>query len=507
VILDEPVRGSVPPPWFWALSGIERMRALAQGQLPLPPFLRLLGIRPAHVGPGSGTYTMPANAWLWESSGAFVSPPLVEAALTGIAMTTLPPGMDVEPVTLVIDYFRPTHPQPGNLLARARVVNASRFFTFTEVEIEDPQGRQVAHGGSHARIRAIEPAPPPPPAQLRAAENPAYATPDPILRPVSGNDAPIEFWENNDGCTIMRMYADGQFVSPFQRLLALRMTEVDQGRVVSIFPGSEWFCRYSRSVASGAIAIPGGVTGWWAALTLQRPGDSCVLLEQAYRFHRPAPADGRMLRAEAVWANRPERDPVRVDVHVYDADGAVVASQHSISVIIPGAARQKRPAPEAKRILATLLFTDIVGSTEQAEQLGDARWRALLDQHRAIIRREMAQREGVEVDTAGDGFLARFDSPARALECARVVRDDVKRLGIEIRAGIHVGECELQGGKVTGIAVHIAARVQAAASPGQILVSATVKDLAIGSAVRFEDRGVHSLKGVPGEWRLYSLVG
>jgi class 3 adenylate cyclase len=176
-------------------------------------------------------------------------------------------------------------------------------------------------------------------------------------------------------------------------------------------------------------------------------------------------------------------------------------------VIIPGAARQKRPAPEAKRILATLLFTDIVGSTEQAEQLGDARWRALLDQQRAIIRREMAQREGVEVDTAGDGFLARFDSPARALECARVVRDDARRLGIELRAGVHTGECELQGGKLSGIAVHIAARVQTAAGPGQIFVSATVKDLAIGSAMRFEDRGVHSLKGVPGEWRLYSLIG
>ncbi len=205
--------------------------------------------------------------------------------------------------------------------------------------------------------------------------------------------------------------------------------------------------------------------------------------------------------------NRSEGDPVRTDVHVYDADGGLVAWEQGVGVIVSSSARQKRPAPEAKRILATLLFTDIVGSTEHADKLGDARWRSLLDQERAIIRREMAEREGVEVDTAGDGFLARFESPARAIDCARALRDDVKRLGVEIRAGIHIGECELQGGRVSGIAVHVAARVQAAANPGQILVSATVKDLVSGSALRFEDRGEHSLKGVPGEWRLYSLVG
>lgn len=160
---------------------------------------------------------MPASAWL-QGPAAFAVEALAEAAVTGIAMTTLPPGMDVEPVTLVMDYFRPPRAQQGNLLARARVVNASRFFTFTEVEIEDPQGRQIVHGSSHARIRAIEPVPPPPPAELRAAEDPAYATPDPILRPVSGSDPPIEVWQENDGYAVLRMYLDGQFRSPFQKL-------------------------------------------------------------------------------------------------------------------------------------------------------------------------------------------------------------------------------------------------------------------------------------------------
>jgi class 3 adenylate cyclase len=159
-----------------------------------------------------------------------------------------------------------------------------------------------------------------------------------------------------------------------------------------------------------------------------------------------------------------------------------------------------------KRILATLLFTDIVGSTEHARRLGDGGWRAVLSQLHSAVRAEIARCEGTEVDTAGDGFFVRFDSPARALDCARAAREAVKRLGIDIRVGIHTGECELQGRTLTGMAVHVAARIQGLAGPGDILVSSTVKDIVVGSDARFEDRGQHSLKGMPGEWRLLSLV-
>jgi class 3 adenylate cyclase len=159
-----------------------------------------------------------------------------------------------------------------------------------------------------------------------------------------------------------------------------------------------------------------------------------------------------------------------------------------------------------KRVLATLLFTDIVGSTEHARRLGDGGWRAVLSQHHSAVRAEIQRCEGIEVDTAGDGFFVRFESPARALECARAAREAVKRLGIEIRVGIHTGECELQGRTLTGMAVHVAARIQGLAGPGDILVSSTVKDIVVGSGTRFEDRGPHLLKGMPGEWRLFSLV-
>ena len=156
-------------------------------------------------------------------------------------------------------------------------------------------------------------------------------------------------------------------------------------------------------------------------------------------------------------------------------------------------------------MLATLLFTDIVDSTGHAERLGDARWRALLEDHKLAVRREVSRHNGTEVDTAGDGFFVRFDSPAQAIEAARAARQATAPLGIEIRAGIHTGECELEGSKLAGMAVHIAARIQSAAQPGEILVSSTVKDLAVGSTIRFADKGDTRLKGVPDPWRLYAV--
>jgi len=165
-----------------------------------------------------------------------------------------------------------------------------------------------------------------------------------------------------------------------------------------------------------------------------------------------------------------------------------------------------RPLPEPDRVLATVLFTDIVGSTERAAELGDRRWRELLGAHDAAVRRELERFRGREVDTAGDGFLATFDGPARAVRCAISAGEAVRRLGIEVRAGIHTGECELDGEKVRGIAVHTGARIASLAGPGEVLVSQTVKDLVSGSGLAFDERGIHMLKGVPGEWRVYAAV-
>jgi pimeloyl-ACP methyl ester carboxylesterase len=165
-----------------------------------------------------------------------------------------------------------------------------------------------------------------------------------------------------------------------------------------------------------------------------------------------------------------------------------------------------RRAPELDRILATVLFTDIVGSTEKAAALGDRAWLELREAHHAIVRRELDRFRGKEIDTAGDGFLATFDGPARAIRCAGAVSESVRDLGIEVRAGLHTGECEVVGEKLGGIAIHIGARVATAAAPGEVLVSSTVKDLVAGSGIEFEDRGQHQLKGIPTAWHLFAVV-
>jgi class 3 adenylate cyclase len=161
--------------------------------------------------------------------------------------------------------------------------------------------------------------------------------------------------------------------------------------------------------------------------------------------------------------------------------------------------------PEPDRVLATVLFTDIVGSTEKAVELGDRGWRELLERHHALIRRELVRFRGAELDVAGDGFFARFDGPARAVRCARAITLGVRELGLEVRAGLHTGECEVMDGKVGGIAVHIGARVAKEAAPGEVLVSNTVKDLVAGSGIAFRDRGSAELKGVPSELRLFAV--
>jgi class 3 adenylate cyclase len=161
---------------------------------------------------------------------------------------------------------------------------------------------------------------------------------------------------------------------------------------------------------------------------------------------------------------------------------------------------------DTERVLATILFTDIVGSTELASRLGDSAWRELLERHHAIVRRELARFQGRELDTAGDGFFAAFDGPARAVLAAGALRDPLRAIGLEVRAGLHTGECEISDGKIVGIAVSIGARISSLAGPGEVLVSRTVKDLVAGSGLRFEDRGEHQLKGVPDAWHLFALV-
>ena len=187
--------------------------------------------------------------------------------------------------------------------------------------------------------------------------------------------------------------------------------------------------------------------------------------------------------------------------HIYWASGVAQALLDEVEEFLTGS----RSAGPPDRVLATVLFTDIVDSTATASQLGDRRWKQQIREHDAIVRRELGRHRGREIHTTGDGFLATFDGPARAIRCAVAIRDAILEEGLHIRAGLHTGEIELQGDDVAGIAVHIGARVSAMAGPGEIMVSRTVVDLVAGSSLEFADKGTHVLKGVPGEWQLYGV--
>ena len=164
-----------------------------------------------------------------------------------------------------------------------------------------------------------------------------------------------------------------------------------------------------------------------------------------------------------------------------------------------------RPPTDTDRVLVSVLFTDIVGSTERAASLGDQRWRSLLDRHNQVVRDQLQIFRGREVATTGDGFVIAFDGPARAIRCGKAIIDATRLHGVDLRVGLHTGECQVRGDDLGGLSVHIAARLGALALPGEVLVSSTVKDLVIGSGIKFLDRGEHELKGVPGSWRLFSV--
>lgn len=200
-----------------------------------------------------------------------------------------------------------------------------------------------------------------------------------------------------------------------------------------------------------------------------------------------------------------ERIPGARLVELEGADHHFGTDPDQILDVIESFVTGRTPAEHADRVLATVLFTDVVGSTTRAAQHGDAQWRRVLDQHDAVTAAEVERFRGRLVKSTGDGSLATFDGPARAVQCARAISDRVRSLGIEVRCGLHTGEIETRGEDVSGIAVHIAQRVQSLASPGEVLVSRTVPDLVAGSGLEFDDRGEHELKGVPGHWQIYAV--
>jgi class 3 adenylate cyclase len=289
---------------------------------------------------------------------------------------------------------------------------------------------------------------------------------------------------------------------PLQNLLGVRFLDVREGSVVVGLEVSDWLAVVTPHVAPGVIASFSWRASAGAMGTLAPVGHRLAVLGQTVTFLSPVPTDVRELVGRGRVTHR-RGEILLSTVDVTDAEGNVMAAGHQTSLQRPSRQRAQL-GPEPQRVLATVLFTDIVGSTQRVQEMGDARWKGLLEEHHSIVRKQLQVFKGREVKTTGDGFLATFDSPGRGVQCARAIRDSVRGLGLEVRAGLHTGECEVSGTDVAGIAIHVASRIQAAARPGEILVSGTVHDLVAGSGLQLSDRGIQALKGLEGKWQLFA---
>jgi class 3 adenylate cyclase len=498
----EPLRGALPEAGFYGLSGLEQMQALRRGLVPRPPLAHLTGLTITQVGPGTATLTLPAARWLEWGDGVDVNC-LAETAMAAAVVSGLPAGIEARTGAMSLTQFRPATLDAGKLIAHARMVQSAVTFTFAEVGIEDDLGREVARATGAVLVSACDPPPPPSPGLTGRLEEPAHGTPDPHLRPLpTGAVTPrLEHWEHYEGLEFCRRFVTGDILLPAVTLFGARVVEVDRGRTLVVGRASEWLCHRSREVAPGVIAslIRVALTGACQTVALHATRTGTV--NTSWRFLSPVRPDGGEFRIDARISDQ-QGDSLAAWATVTDSSGARIASGYQSNVLLPLRGRVTQPS---ETLLATVLFTDLVGSTARASDLGDERWGQLLDEHENAVRLELAAFGGREIKTTGDGFLATFDSPARAVRCARAILDASRRLGMEARAGIHCGECEFARGDVAGIAVHLASRVLAAAGPDEVLVSGTVRDLLLGSGLTFKDRGRHQLKGIEGDWPLFAL--
>jgi class 3 adenylate cyclase len=500
-VTDEAVRGVVAPPWLVSLPGIKRVRLYSDGLLPLTPFARLCGFGLGHVSVGSLTATMKASGILAFPPLYNLSPLFVQALRAG-ALTAVGPGEQIDPVSVSAQYSRPARPQPGNFLAHVRVANASSAFVSCTADIEDPVGRLVASVGSQWRVRRVETPPPAAPATFEPAQDATYPTPDPPDRPAVGALPTAGMQDRHSGWELLQMTMSGALPPiPMMNTFGASIVGADDGECEISMPASEWLCGLGHDLEPGAVETAVNMAGSLAAVTLGGVGKRLAVLDQTTHYLRPVSADGRQLSVRGRVTYRQGEVLVAESVGV-DADGEIFAIQRTAGMTMD--TRQRR-TNQPERILTTLLFTDIVDSTGHAERMGDARWKSALDDHHALVRQQLGAHQGREVKTTGDGFLARFDSPAQAVHCANAVRSEMRRFGLEIRSGIHTGECEVQGTDLAGIALHTAARIMGLAGPGEILTSQTVRDLAAGSALDFEDRGPQTLRGIQGQVSVFAV--
>jgi class 3 adenylate cyclase len=498
----EPVRGGFPPPRFESLPGLEQARAILRGLVPRSPLSHLLGLRLTQVGPGTATVTMPATPWLQGWNGQLVYATLADAAASMTLLSGAPPGADVAITSGCNNPFRPCTTDSETLIARGRTVNTGPTFAHAEVMLEDALGRLIGQTIVAAIVRERPPAVPP--ALSEPVPQPNYPSPDPYRRPLRAGTGvvPPDQSAGEDGLAIARRVFFGDLPRPpLLEIFGARPLAVESGHVTFEASASEWLCHTSRRVAPGVMADLMTAAAFTALMTTAPPASHAGMSMNSLAFLRSVEADGSTLSV-AGRVSHAEGGVLLADAAVTDSSGRLVAVAQSTGLHV---ASRRRTVARSHRLVVTVLFTDLVRSTTSAELLGDERWTDLLARHHAAVRRELEVHRGREVKTTGDGFLATFENPADAVECARRVREQVRNLALEVRMGIHSGQCEVSDGDIAGIAVHVAARVLATADPGEILVSSTVRDLLLGSDLKFEDRGRHGLKDIEGEWHLYAV--
>ena len=486
----EPVRGGFEVDVV-ERAGLDRVRALATTDALLPPLFRVTGIRVTRVGPGAVTCSMPASVLMLDPGRWVDVFMLAESTATLAAVTTVDPGVDVRCAAMSIHHQRVATMESGSLVARASLVHSGRTHTLVNVSVEDGQGRPII--GAFA---SMVPAP-----ATRVGDDPSveptWPTPDPWMRdyelPPSDSPSNVALFE--------RAKAGQAPPAPILREFGVEFVDAEVGRQSSSMPASRWLSDRSDRLAAGAVV---SLTGWamgHATSGLISKEEGIAVIEHHVQLLRPVPVDGERLVCQA---------RVTHDVGDFWITAADVTDDAGNTVATAGFTSIARLRPNdshvtSERVLATILFSDIVGSTQQAQRLGDADWQRVLVTHHAIVRRQIDVFRGREVKTTGDGFVVLFDAPARAVQCATAMRRSLRDVHLRVRVGLHTGECDVSDGDVSGIAVHAAARIQAAASPGEILVSQTVRDLTAGSGLVYEDAGDHEFKGLTAPCRLFSV--
>jgi class 3 adenylate cyclase len=504
VVVQEPVRGGLPDPAFYSLSGLDQWRAFRNGTAPRSALHCLTGYRLTQADQGMVVLALPRPAWLQFGDGTIDLSVLVELAAAGAVTTMAGPSFAPQVTSISMQHLRPAMLQSGTFSAKGRVLNVGPRFAAMEVLVEDGFGREVQRALASAVIRLLDPPPPLLSGPLRPVEEPTYATPDPYLRPVP-NDAILNRGDVEDfggWSQIIPAWADGRLpLPPAMRLFGIRCLEARDGGTRWSMRASQWLCADRPHIQGGTVLALARSALTAASASRCPVGQSVVVISESLTFLRQAVPDGNDLFAQASVSG--DGDLVSSVVKVTDGAGRDVAVGSQTSRLA-SSSRGAHP-DEPTRALLTVAFTDIVDSTSAAERLGDQRWGRLLEDHHAMVRRQLDAFNGREVKTTGDGFLVTFDSPGRALQWAQATRDGVRSLGLDLRIGMHSGECELSGTDLAGVAVHIASRVERLAGAGEIVVSGTVRDLVAGGAFRFDDRGRHALKGLEGDWQVYVL--